>query len=74
MHIGRRYSGRKREYTADCDYCGVRFHRAELVLNPEGFLACPDDRDGRTAIEIDYQRAMDSAVPTTINGKRREGP
>lgn len=74
MHIGRHYQGRPREYTDKCSYCGVTFHRGELTLNAEGFLACEDDRSGRTAIEIDYQRAMDSSVPTTINGKKREGP
>lgn len=74
LTIGRKYSGRTREYTADCDICGVRWHRADLTLMPDMTLACPDDASGRTALEIDRQRAIDASEPSFIGGKRLEGP
>lgn len=72
--IGRRYSGPSRNWEEECSYCGVTWLRSELTLDVAGYLACPDDRDGRTAKEIDYQRAADSGEADIIRGRTREGP
>ena len=72
MNIGRHYSGPRRNWVDDCDYCGARHHRHELVgPDADGFLRCPDDAEGRSIMEIDAQRAMDSAEPSTVRGKTR---
>lgn len=71
--IGRRYSGPSRNWQEMCDYCGAQWLRSDLTLDPQGYLACPDDRDGRTVKEIDYQRAGDSSEPCIVRGKTREG-
>lgn len=71
--IGYRYFGPSRNYTDECSYCGVTYHRSDLTLDVAGYLACPDDRSGRTAKEIDYQRAGDSGDADVIRGKTREG-
>lgn len=68
--IGRHHHGTRRDTQSECAYCGVVYLRSELRLNMEGFLACPDDWDGRTALEIDYQRAIDAAVPSEIRPAR----
>lgn len=71
--IGRTYTGSLREIEDVCDYCGVSWHRKKLRLDAAGFLACPDDSRGRTAIEIDAQRAADSSEADIIRGKTRQG-
>lgn len=72
MTIGRTYCGPRRNWAEDCDYCGVKWHRSELRMNESGFLACPDDRDGRVEKALDYQRAIDASDPSIIRGKSRE--
>lgn len=70
--IGRRYSGPRRNYACPCDYCGVMWHRHELVLDGNGYLACPDDRDGRTEKELDALRAEGALEPTVVRGRTRD--
>lgn len=71
--IGRRYSGPRRQWADTCDYCGVRWHRSELGQPDEnGFLACPDDRDGRVEKTLDYLRAAGASEPSTVRGKTRQ--
>lgn len=72
MTIGRRYQGPTRQWSESCDYCGVSWHRSEMRLDENGYLACPDDRDGRASKAIDYQRAMDASEPSIVKGKSRE--
>lgn len=56
-----------------CDYCDVRWHRSDLRMNAEGFLACPDDYDGRTGRELDALRADAAADSAVINTNVRAG-
>lgn len=72
MHIGRTYSGPRRNWTDLCDYCGVEYHRNELKMDPNGYLACPDDVAGRTERELDEIQAANSSEPSTVRGKTRE--
>jgi hypothetical protein len=52
----------RRDARAMCDICGAVFPVSELRENAEGHLECPDDRGGRTALELDTQRALDASV------------
>src|SRR3990172_1545256 len=58
MTIGRRYSGPRFNWRDLCDYCGIEWHRDELVLDENGFLSCPDDRDGRVDKELGFLNAQ----------------
>lgn len=71
MTVGRAYQGPRRNWQETCDYCGVIWHRHELILDENGFLACPDDREGRTEQAIDYERAIAAAAPSIVRGKTR---
>ncbi len=68
--IGRRYHGPTRNYATSCDYCGVMWHRHELTANDEGLLACPDDRDGKTAKSLNDEISV--REPIQIRGKTRD--
>lgn len=70
--IGRKYSGPRRNWAERCDYCDVMWHRNELRLDENGYLACPDDRDGRVEKALDYQRAIDASEPSIVRGKTRD--
>lgn len=70
--IGRKYQGPSRNWAEYCDYCGVLWHRHELRMDEDGYLACPDDQPGRSVKAIDYQRAVDSSEPSTVKGKTRD--
>lgn len=72
--IGRNHVGPARTWAEECSYCGVMWLRTDMVRNADGYLACPDDREGRTAIEIDAQRASDASEVSVIRGKKFEGP
>lgn len=39
-------------YRARCDYCGAGFMRHQLRRNESGFLACPDDQQGRDEVML----------------------
>lgn len=41
------------ERRVNCDYCGMKWYRSELVRDPSGYLACPDDQDGRDISTLD---------------------
>lgn len=74
MTVGRRYYGPSRNWAEACDYCGVMWHRHELIIDGNGLLACPDDQDGMTERELDYQRVVEEIAPIAPRGKTREGP
>jgi hypothetical protein len=67
--IGRHYVGPRRNWAHACDYCGVTWLRSELTIDSEGLYSCPDDRDGRTAKEIDVLRAEAASEPTSPQTK-----
>lgn len=70
--IGRRYSGKRRNYADVCDYCDVRWHRDELRLDASGRLACPDEQDGgRTEMELQLLMAENAGNVSPIGDKRR---
>lgn len=71
MTIGRRYLGPSRNWVETCDYCGVDWHRSELIVDGNGYFACPDDRDGRVEKDLDYLRAAGAMDRTPLRGKRR---
>jgi hypothetical protein len=64
--IGRRYFGKRPNYAARCDYCDVRWHRDEMRTDANGFLACPDDQEGRT--EMDLQLSGLTRSPGVVLG------
>lgn len=69
--IGYKHRGPLRDHTSFCDYCGVAWLRSELTgPDEDGYFRCPDDRDGRSAKELDYIRALNSAEPAEVNGAR----
>lgn len=68
--IGRTYCGPTRNYSPHCDYCGVRWLRTDMTLTADGLLACPDDRDGKTARELDEEIANQSPPPAVRGGQR----
>lgn len=70
LTIGRHYSGKKRDSARDCDICGVKWHFSELRKNADGHYECPDDQGGRCATDLDAQRAIDSSVPSVVEGRR----
>jgi len=67
--IGRHYAGPPRNWAEDCDVCGVRWHRSDLTVRTDGLLVCPDDRDGRCALELD--EANSSGDAPTVTAKTR---
>jgi len=72
--IGRRYQGPQYNHTDRCDYCGIPWHRTDLILDAEGFLACPNDRDGLTAGELSELSAAAVGEIQPMRGKTREMP
>lgn len=71
LTIGRHYHGPLPETEGVCDYCGVAWHRRKLKLTAEGYLACPDDWKGRTALELDRARAAAAGTAPLLRGKAR---
>ena len=57
MTIGRTHHGPTRDYQTACDVCGAQWLRSELTLSEDGMMLCPDDSDGRRAIELNRERA-----------------
>lgn len=55
--IGRTYTGPSRNWAEACDVCGVEWHRSEMTRLEDGVLVCPDDRDGKTTLELDREYA-----------------
>lgn len=40
------------ERRAVCDYCGITWYRSSMRRDESGFLACPDDQDGRDVVQL----------------------
>jgi hypothetical protein len=62
--ISRNYSplpGPVGERRVSCAYCGLKWMRSECVRDASGFLACPDDREGRDAVTLDRLNAQHAA-------------
>lgn len=72
MTIGRHYVGPRRNWIDTCDYCAVDWPRDQLVVDDNGYLACPDDRDGRVEKALDRLRAAGMGNVTPVRGKSRE--
>jgi hypothetical protein len=47
-----------------CDYCGIKWYRSECRVDASGFLACPDDQDGRDQVTCDRQNQAAATEPT----------
>lgn len=48
-------------YMSRCDYCGAAYYRDQLTRNEAGFLACPDDRQGRDEVKLNRLNAEHAA-------------
>lgn len=56
LTMPRRYGelpGPPGERRVACDYCGMTWYRSDLRRDPTGFLACPDDQQGRDVVTLD---------------------
>jgi len=69
--IGRSFTGSTPDYATDCDYCGVKWHRSELKLDAAGLLACPDDAEGRVAVDLDRENAAGPTPQALPRGRTR---
>lgn len=69
--IGRHYYGPRRNWIDTCSFCGVEWPRHKLVLDPDGYLRCPDDLEGRGPIELDTGNAMAASDMPVVRGKTR---
>jgi len=75
MHIPRRYPfpSPGGEYQTACDYCGITWYRSSLVRDESGFLACPDDQEGRcTATLARLEQEAIAEASNDMAGIRRE--
>lgn len=62
--IARKYSplpGPPGERRVSCDYCGITWMRSQCRRDAAGFLACPDDQDGRDTVTLDRANAAGAA-------------
>lgn len=72
--IPRRYPnlpGPPGERRVFCDYCGIKWYRSELHRDASGFLACPDEGDGRDATTLDRLNARAAAAAARPRPGRR---
>jgi hypothetical protein len=81
--IGRHWpaSAPRGDAPARCSYCGVIWRRSQLVKDRAGYLACPDDVDGRDVVTLSLanakaaaQRDLRSGAPTDGITMDRENP
>lgn len=72
--IGRRYHGPQYNHTDLCDYCGIPWHRTDLFLDADGWLRCPNCKDGLAYIEMSEQAAAAVGEIEPLRGKTREMP
>ncbi len=72
MTIGRTYHGPRRNWNDTCDYCGVDWPRHLMVLDENGFLSCPDDKEGRVERALNYLNAEGASDGPLIRGKTRD--
>ena len=57
------------EYSTTCDYCGCEWYRSDLRRDASGFLACPDDQDGRDTVTL--QRLETEAISKALEDLKR---
>lgn len=55
--IGRHWDRPRGDYQAACDYCGVMWHRSELVRDEAGLLRCPDEGEGEDIVALTNENA-----------------
>lgn len=68
--VGRRYTGNVRgDYRRDCDYCGIEWHRSDLVKDSSGKYQCPDDR-GKSLLDLDRENAASGASVQPVRPAR----
>lgn len=68
--IGRRYTlGVRGDYQRDCDYCGARWHRSQLVRDSAGLYQCPDDR-GKSTLDLSRENAAAAASVQPVRPAR----
>ena len=72
--IGRRYQGQQYNHTDNCDLCGIPWHRTDLVLDADGYLRCPNDREGLAYVEMAEIAASAVGEIEPLRGKTREMP
>ena len=63
LTIPRKYPGSAPpgERKVMCDYCGMAWLRSVCRRDASGFLACPDDQDGRDTVTLDRINAQAAA-------------
>lgn len=49
------------ERRVTCDYCGAKWMRSDCIRDASGFLACPDDQEGRDAVTLDRLNAASAS-------------
>ena len=72
--IGHRYEGPQYNHTDLCDICGAPWHRTDLILDADGLLRCPLDREGLSYIEMSEISAAAVGEIEPLRGKTREMP
>jgi hypothetical protein len=72
--IGRHYQGPQYNHTDFCDICGCPWHRTDLFLDADGWLRCPNDRDGLSYVEMADISAQAVGEIEPLRGKTREMP
>lgn len=72
--IGRRYPRRRAngDYTAECAYCGVTWHRSRMTKDAGGKYVCPDEGSGRDATTLDRLNAASAGRRTSNHGGSRD--
>jgi len=48
------------------------YHRHELTLGSDGLLRCPDDRAGKTELELSQEKAAAASDVPAVRGATRE--
>jgi len=64
LTMPRRYyplPGPSGERQVSCSYCGMTYYRSDCIRDASGFLACPDDQDGRDVTTLDRLNAQNGA-------------
>jgi hypothetical protein len=72
--IGSRYQGPQYNHTDMCDICGAFWNRTDMVLDADGLLRCPEDRDGYALIDLATIAAQAVNEIQPLKGKTRDVP
>jgi len=61
------------DFRCICDYCGVEWHRSQLVRDQSGLLACPDDQPGLDMVALAEGNAAGALEPISPQNVRDGG-